>query len=327
MPSRKERKLVRLQSHRLKGAAEDHGSEHEDQPNVGFLRCPKSPFNADLSKANIFSIFQSPPFRIYLVNTDRTFYVNAAPLRAGSEYFKALLTSTCMWKEQHEYRIELDLPTLLEDSFGMAIEFLYTTTYEPQLLADTYNPYMVHLGTYLLADRLMIWTLKAFALRRMKDTLHSGHAFRGLISATDIAAMVDMAYSDAVADGSDEIALNRVHTNVTRDEGSGLTAVPQSSDEPSNEPTDEPTDSPSDEPFDKPSDGPTDEPTDEPSEEPPNEPSDPRRDMQLVIASHVASHLTSFKQHQCIKDRFRQGGDFVLDVFELLDVNGQGFWQ
>lgn len=46
--------------------------------------------------------------------------------------------------------------------------------------------------------------------------------------------------------------------------------------------------------------------------------------MQLLIASYTASHLDHFKGHQCIKDLFREGGDFVLDVIERTQSGSQG---
>lgn len=242
------------------------------------------------------SQFKSQPFIVELMNSGQSFHLHQDVLSASSLYFRRLFSSSLPTKEQVERHVRFNFVHLLDQSFPLIVEYLYTASYDPDVAHTKIHKCLTHVGVYLLADRLMMMPLKAIALANLRSGLEHHGLFSSPITPSDTLEIVQLLYGDGVTDASgieDELPSSEISQEVDQPEDDLLGSIQRVDMK------------------DK-----DDERTDCKTE-------DPRREMQLVIAHYAAKNLSKLREDGCFRDMFHMGGSFTLDVM-MRAGNGYG---
>lgn len=82
-----------------------------------------------------------------------------------------LLSSKLRSVEQIERKVDLDLPVGSDKAFGLVVQFLYKKAYAIIKDNDCGANCVLHALAYILADRLLMESMKIYAVERMRKEL------------------------------------------------------------------------------------------------------------------------------------------------------------
>ncbi|KAI9778074.1 MAG: hypothetical protein M1839_008378 [Geoglossum umbratile] len=119
------------------------------------------------SESNFAVRFTSPTLRIIVGPAKTEYYLHKEILISKSPYFSALLSSSFVGIEVASGTVTLNTGVDTDDAFQMLVEYLYHSNYNPPGEAGRDSDCLLHVGVYVLAERLCMEDLKSLAFRKL----------------------------------------------------------------------------------------------------------------------------------------------------------------